>query len=120
MRPNELVGRRAHDEAYDPLYEEAASLGVPLVLCEMGGSVLHQIGTDRFDGFFSREAVLDPYEMMLVFMSFMGHNVLERFPASISATSAPAWAGFRTGSTGSTSTGAVSSGSTRPARRRRA
>ena len=80
MRPNQLVGRRPHDAAYDPLYAEAASLGVPLVLCEMGGSVLHQLGTDRFEGFFSREAVLDPYEMMLVFMSFMGHNVLERFP----------------------------------------
>ncbi len=80
MRPNELVGHRVHDPVYDPLYAKAAELGVPLVLCEMGGSVLHQMGTDRFDGFFSREAVLDPYEMMLVFMSFMGHNLLERFP----------------------------------------
>lgn len=80
MRPNPIVGRRLHDPAYDPLYGEAASLGVPLVLCDMGGSVLHQLGTDRFEGFFSREAVLDPYEMMLAYISFMGHNVLERFP----------------------------------------
>ena len=80
MRPNPIIGRRLHDPAYDLLYGEAESLGVPIVLGEMGGSVLHQIGTDRFDGVFCREAVLDPFEMMLAFMSFMGHNVLERFP----------------------------------------
>ena len=80
MRPNPLVGRKLHDPAYDVLYGEAQSLEVPILVSEMGGSVLHQIGTDRFDGFYSREAVLDPFEMMLAFLSFMGHNVLERFP----------------------------------------
>jgi predicted TIM-barrel fold metal-dependent hydrolase len=80
MRPNPLVGRKLHDPAYDVLYGEAQSLEVPILVSEMGGSVLHQIGTDRFDGFYSREAVLDPFEMMLGFLSFMGHNQLERFP----------------------------------------
>ena len=81
MRPNPLVGRRLHDRAFDPVYREAEQLGIPIVLHEMSGTVLHQIGTDRFDSAFCREAVLDPFEMMLAFMSFMGHNVLERFPA---------------------------------------
>ncbi len=80
MRPNPLLGRRLHDPSYDVIYAEAESLGVPIVLSELGGSVLHQIGVDRFDTFFTQEAVLDPFEMMLAFTSFMGQNVLERFP----------------------------------------
>ena len=53
---------------------------VPILLHEAEGSVLHQIGEDRFDVPYGREAVLDPFEMMLGFLSFMGHNQLERFP----------------------------------------
>ncbi len=81
IRPNPLVGRRLHALVYDPLYKEAEELGVPLLLHEAEGSVLHQIGEDRFDVPYGREAVLDPFEMMLGILSFMGHNVLERFPA---------------------------------------
>jgi predicted TIM-barrel fold metal-dependent hydrolase len=80
MRPNPLLKRKLHDRAYDPLYEEAESLGIPIVLHEGWGSVLHQLGEDRQDTIFGLEGVLDPFEMMLAFLSFMGHNVLERFP----------------------------------------
>ena len=79
IRPNPLVGRRLHDRVYDPLYKEAEDLEVPILLHEAEGSVLHQIGEDRFDVPYGREAVLDPFEMMLGFLSFMGHNQLERF-----------------------------------------
>ena len=81
MRPNPLVTRKLHNPAYDRLYKEAENLGVPILLHEAGGSVLHQMGHDRFETMFEREAVLDPYEMMLALMSFLGHDVLERFPS---------------------------------------
>ena len=80
MRPNPLLKRKLHDSAYDGLYAEAESLGVPILLHEGWGSVLHQLGEDRQDTIFGLEGVLDPFEMMLAVMSFMGHNVLERFP----------------------------------------
>ena len=80
MRPNPLLQRKLHDPAYDALYAEAESLGVPILLHEGWGSVLHQLGEDRQDTIFGLEGVLDPFEMMLALMSFMGHNVLERFP----------------------------------------
>ena len=80
MRPNPLLKRKLHDSAYDTIYAEAESLGVPILLHEGRGSVLHQLGEDRQDSVFGQEGVLDPFEMMLALMSFMGHNVLERFP----------------------------------------
>ena len=80
MRPNPVVNRKLHDPGYDPLYAEAERLGVPILLHESSGSVLRQMGTDRYESAYEREAVLDPFEMMLALMSFMGHNVLERFP----------------------------------------
>ena len=80
MRPNPLLKRKLHDRAYDSIYAEAENLGVPMLLHEGAGSVLHQIGEDRQSSVFGQEGVLDPFEMMLALMSFMGHNVLERFP----------------------------------------
>lgn len=80
VRPNPVAGRPLHHPAYDLIYGEAESLGVPIVVSELGGTVLPEMGVERFESFFAREAVVDPFEMMLAFMSFMGHNVLERFP----------------------------------------
>lgn len=80
MRPNPLVGRKLHDRIYDPLYRQAQELGVPLLLCEAGGTVLPQLGVDRYETFFAREAVVDPFEIWLASLSFMGHEVFEKFP----------------------------------------
>ena len=81
MRPNPLVGRYLHDPAYDRLYSEAQSLGVPVIVKEMMGSVLPTIGMDRFPGLlYQRKAVVDSFELMLAFLSFFGANITERFP----------------------------------------
>lgn len=80
MRPNPVAGRKLHDPAYDVLYQTANDLGVPLVLRALSGTSLPELGADRFQSVFGIEAVVDPFEMMLAFMSFNGHDVLERFP----------------------------------------
>jgi predicted TIM-barrel fold metal-dependent hydrolase len=81
MRSNPVVHRLLHDAAYDPLYQEALDLGVPIVISEATGSVLPELGTDRYpDDKFSHEAVSDTFELWVAMMSFFGHNILERFP----------------------------------------
>jgi uncharacterized protein len=81
MLPNPVIGRRLHDGAYDVLYREAETLGVPLVVSHGGsGMVLPQVGQDRWPAFYAREVAVDTFEAWLAVASFMGHNVLERFP----------------------------------------
>jgi predicted TIM-barrel fold metal-dependent hydrolase len=81
MIPNPVIGRRLHDGAYDVLYREAETLGVPLVVSHGGsGMVLPQVGQDRWQAFYAREVAVDIFEAWLAVASFMGHNVLERFP----------------------------------------
>jgi uncharacterized protein len=80
MRTNPLVGRRLHDDVYDPLYARAESLGVPLVISGPTGTVLPEVGSDRFESTFYREAFAPPVEMWLATLSFLGGTVCERFP----------------------------------------
>jgi uncharacterized protein len=81
LLPNPVIGRKLQDKAYDPLYAEAAALGVPLVVSQAGtGMAIPQIGQDRFPALFAREAAVDPFEAWIALGSLMGHNVLERFP----------------------------------------
>ena len=81
MRPNPIVRRTLHDTAYDPLYAAALDLGVPLVVSGATGSVLPELGADRYhDDRFSLEAVSTTYELWVAMMSLFSHNALERFP----------------------------------------
>jgi uncharacterized protein len=81
LLPNPVVGRKLQNKAYDVLYRQAESLGVPLIVSHAGtGMALPQIGEDRFPAFFAREAAVDTFEAWIALGSVMGHNVLERFP----------------------------------------
>ncbi|MEC9140739.1 MAG: amidohydrolase family protein [Chloroflexota bacterium] len=81
MRSNPVVHRLLHNTDYDPLYQEALDLGVPIVVSEATGSVLPELGVDRYpNDKFSHEAVSHTFELWVAMMSFFGHNVLERFP----------------------------------------
>src|SRR5262249_56077574 len=42
--------------------------------------VLPQVGQDRWSVFYAQEVAVDTFEAWLAVASFMGHNVLERFP----------------------------------------
>ena len=54
---------------------------MPLVVSSATGSVLPELGADRYaDDRFSHEAVSTTYELWVAMMSLFSHNVLERFP----------------------------------------
>ena len=81
MFPSPVIGRRLHDDAYDVFYREAETLGVPIVVSHGGsGMVLPQVGQDRWPAFYAQEVAVDTFEAWIAVASFMGHNVLERFP----------------------------------------
>ena len=81
LRSNPVVHRDLHNRAYDPLYAAAVELGVPLVVSSATGSVLPELGADRYAGDrFSHEAVSTTYELWVAMMSLFGHNAIERFP----------------------------------------
>ena len=48
LRSNPVVHRDLHNRAYDPLYAAAQELGVPLVVSSATGSVLPELGADRY------------------------------------------------------------------------
>ena len=82
LRSNPIVHRDLHNRAYDPLYAAAEELGVPLVVSSATGSVLPELGADRYaDDRFSHEAVSNTYEMWVAMLSLFAQNVLERYPA---------------------------------------
>jgi predicted TIM-barrel fold metal-dependent hydrolase len=80
IRPNPVRGRRLHDRAYDPLYEEAQRLNVPILVNGGIGTTLPEMGADRFSTLFGRKAVGDTFEILWAFLSFVGNGVFERIP----------------------------------------
>jgi len=76
MFPSPVIGRRLHDDAYDVLYREAETLGVPIVVSHGGsGMVLPQVGQDRWPAFYAQEVAVDTFEAWIAVASFMGHNL---------------------------------------------
>ena len=54
---------------------------MPIVVSHGGsGMVLPQVGQDRWPAFYAQEVAVDTFEAWIAVASFMGHNVLERFP----------------------------------------
>jgi len=51
-----------------------------MVLSQGGGSVLPQVGYDRFDTVYAQEAVVHPFELWLAVAAFMRQGIAERFP----------------------------------------
>src|SRR5262249_46383584 len=55
MIPNPVIGRRLRAGAYDVLYREAETLGVPIVVSHGGsGMALPQVGQDRWPVFYAQ------------------------------------------------------------------
>lgn len=81
IRPNPIKGRNLDHPAYDPFYERAQALGVPVLVHEGTGHHVPTAGTDRFDVFFFTHMVSHPFEQMLASMCLICGGVLERFPA---------------------------------------
>ncbi len=70
-----------HDRFYDPLWQAASELGVPVGVHVAGGTALHQVGIDYFpqwgDG---RGLCAFTIGNMIACLSFVSGGILERFP----------------------------------------
>ena len=80
-RPNSVGGRPLGHSDFEPLYELLESLDVPLSLHEGSGSMMQNVGSERFPGnWFEQHAVCHPMEQQMALMSMIVHGVLERHP----------------------------------------
>ena len=80
-RPNPVDGRMLGHRDFDPVYERLAELGAALSLHEGSGSMMHNIGSDRFgDTWFEQHACVHPMEQQLAMLSLIVQGVLERHP----------------------------------------
>ncbi len=70
-----------HDRFYDPLWQAASELGVPLGVHVAGGTALHQVGMDYFPQWGEgRGLCAFTIGNMIACLSFVGGGILERFP----------------------------------------
>ena len=80
-RPNPVSGRALGHADFEPLYTLLESLDVPLSLHEGSGSMMRNIGSQRYpDNWLEQHAVCHPMEQQMALMSLIVHGVLERHP----------------------------------------
>lgn len=81
LRPNPMGGKTLDHPAFDPLWQLATELDVPVTIHEgTGGNIPMQAGRDRYDNFIFVHAVSHPHEQQMALMSLICGGVLERFP----------------------------------------
>jgi predicted TIM-barrel fold metal-dependent hydrolase len=80
LHTSPLLGRGFASPVYAPLYREAEELEVPLILTQLSGTVLPQLGRDRFDSTYAREAVAHTFEIMLAVIAFMRQGIVDDYP----------------------------------------
>ena len=79
--PSNPVNERPwYDPYYDPFWQEAESLGVPVCFHGLQGAYQQHIGTRFLDSFVIAHAATHPMELMMDVGSMIGGGVLERFP----------------------------------------
>ncbi len=78
MMPTWVPGRYLSDQAFDPIYAEAATLGVPI---GTHTGVGQEAMPPRFPDFLSTHATAHPFEQMAAVCSFVVGGILERHPA---------------------------------------
>ena len=81
VRPNPCAGRSLCDRAYEPLWEAAEELGVPIGIHEGSSVIVPTLGADRPFNPLILHAVSHPFEQMLACAQLIGFGVLERHPA---------------------------------------
>ncbi|MBM3542065.1 MAG: hypothetical protein FJX51_08460 [Alphaproteobacteria bacterium] len=86
LRPNPVRKRNWNNPAYDPLWREAETLGMPVCFHEGWPHQLPVAAGDRFDGrhedlWMTEHVLCHPVEMMYAATCMIMGGVLERFPA---------------------------------------
>jgi predicted TIM-barrel fold metal-dependent hydrolase/ketosteroid isomerase-like protein len=81
VRPNPCLGRSLDHRAYDPVWEAAEELGVPIGVHEGSSVIVPTLGSDRPFNPLILHAVSHSFEEMLVCAQLIASGVLERHPA---------------------------------------
>jgi uncharacterized protein len=80
-RPNPVGGRMIGHREFDPFYEALESLDAPLSLHEGSGSMMKNIGNDRFnETWLEQHACVHPMEQQMAMLSLVVQGVFERHP----------------------------------------
>jgi predicted TIM-barrel fold metal-dependent hydrolase len=80
VRPNPLAGRPLHHPAYEPLWECAAALDVPIAVHEGLSDTLPTLGRDRFENPVMLHVLSHPFEQMAACAGLVLSGVMERHP----------------------------------------
>jgi predicted TIM-barrel fold metal-dependent hydrolase len=80
MRPNPYAGRSLHDPAYDPFWDCAQSLGVPITVHEGLSDSLPTLGRERSQSPVIQHLMSHPFEQMSACASIVMEGVADRHP----------------------------------------
>jgi uncharacterized protein len=80
VRPNPCLGRSLCDRAYEPVWDAAEELGVPIGIHEGSSVIVPTLGSDRPFNPLILHAVSHPFEEMLACAQLIAFGVLERHP----------------------------------------
>lgn len=80
VRPNPCLGRSLSDPAYDPVWDVAEELGVPIGIHEGSSVILPTLGSDRPFNPLILHAVSHSFEQMLACAQLIAFGVLDRHP----------------------------------------
>jgi predicted TIM-barrel fold metal-dependent hydrolase len=80
VRPNPCMGRSLSDPAYEPVWEVAEELQVPVGIHEGSSVIVPTLGSDRPFNPLILHAVSHPFESMLSCAQLMAFGTLERHP----------------------------------------
>jgi len=96
VRPNPCLGRCLSDRAYDPVWEAAAELDVPIGVHEGSSVIVPTLGSDRPFNPLVLHAVSHSFEQMLACAQLIAFGVLERHPGLrvVFLESSGGWAPF--------------------------
>jgi predicted TIM-barrel fold metal-dependent hydrolase len=81
VRPNPCNGRVLSDPAYEPLWEEAESVGMPIAIHEGSSVTIPTLGADRPFNALVLHTVSHPFEQMMACAELIADGVMERHPS---------------------------------------
>jgi len=80
IRPNRVGGRTVDDAAFEPVWQAAVDLDVPVVLHEAYFGGIDTVGEDRQRTYAGAHVVSHPFEQMSAMLALCLAGVLERHP----------------------------------------
>src|SRR6185436_2322743 len=82
--PEPINGRQIHDRYFDPLWQEAQEMNIPICFHPPARPQQPQVSKDRFEGHPNQALLVNPLrnpvEQILAVSAFTAGGVLERFP----------------------------------------